>query len=92
MMLDVCCDLTPHETSRWLELKPDRSGTGSVTLARTQRQTEYIAMIVSDDATVVGCTEVLFQPSFFLCCSTCCENRTRCVSRDLTRHSVSAHS
>ena len=35
-MLDVCCDLTPHETSRWLELKPDgknvtRSGTGSIT-------------------------------------------------------------
>ena len=23
-MLDVCCDLTQYETSRWLELKPDR--------------------------------------------------------------------
>ena len=35
-MLDVCCDLTPYETSRWLELKPDRenvtrSGTVSIT-------------------------------------------------------------
>ena len=35
-MLDVCCDLTPYETSRWLELRPDRenvsrSGTGSIT-------------------------------------------------------------
>ena len=35
-MLDVGCDLTPYETSRWLELKPDRenvtrSGTGSIT-------------------------------------------------------------
>ena len=35
-MLDVCCDLTAHETSRWLELKPDRenvtrSGTGNIT-------------------------------------------------------------
>ena len=35
-MHDVCCDLTPYETSRWLELKPDRenvtrSGTGSIT-------------------------------------------------------------
>ena len=35
-MLDVCCDLTPYETSRWLELKPDRekvarSVTGSIT-------------------------------------------------------------
>ena len=35
-MLDVCCDLTPYETSRWLVLKPDlenvtRSGTGSIT-------------------------------------------------------------
>ena len=34
-MLDVCCDLTPYETSRWLELKSDRengtrSGTGSI--------------------------------------------------------------
>ena len=34
-VLDVCCDLTPSETSRWLELKPDRenvtrSGTGSI--------------------------------------------------------------
>ena len=32
-MLDVCCDLTPYDSSRWLELKPDRenvtrSGTG----------------------------------------------------------------
>ena len=36
-MLDVCCDLTSYETSRWLELKPDRenitrSGTGSMSL------------------------------------------------------------
>ena len=23
-MLDVCCGLTSYETSRWLELKPDR--------------------------------------------------------------------
>ena len=23
-MLDVCCDLTPYETSRWLEVKTDR--------------------------------------------------------------------
>ena len=35
-MLDVCCDLTPYETSRWLELKPDRENvtrirTGSIT-------------------------------------------------------------
>ena len=35
-MLDVCCDLTAYETSRWLELKPDRenvsrSGTGNIT-------------------------------------------------------------
>ena len=35
-MLDVCCDLTPFETLRWSELKPDlenvtRSGTGSIT-------------------------------------------------------------
>ena len=35
-MPDVCCDLTPYGTNRWLELKPDRenvtrSGTGSVT-------------------------------------------------------------
>ena len=35
-MLDVCWDLTPCETSRWLDLKPDRenvsrSGTGSIT-------------------------------------------------------------
>ena len=35
-MPDVCCDLTPYETSRWLELKPDpenvtRRGTGSIT-------------------------------------------------------------
>ena len=34
-MLDVCCDLTPYETGRWLEMKPDRrnvtrSGTGSI--------------------------------------------------------------
>ena len=34
--LDVCCDLTPYETSRWLELNPDlenvtRSGTGRIT-------------------------------------------------------------
>ena len=34
-MLDVC-DLTPYETSRWFELKPDRknvtcSGTGRIT-------------------------------------------------------------
>ena len=26
-MLDVCCDLTPYETNRWLELKPDRERT-----------------------------------------------------------------
>ena len=51
-------------------------------MARTQRQTEYIAMIeagnesqpsaqlllLSNDATVVGCTKALFQPSFFVCC------------------------
>ena len=51
-------------------------------MARTQRETEYIAMIetgnesqpsaqlllLSNVATVVGVTEVLFQPSFFLCC------------------------
>ena len=35
-MLDVCCDLTPYETNRWFELKPDRknvtySGTGRIT-------------------------------------------------------------
>ena len=34
-MLDVCCDLAPYATSRWLKLKPDRenvvhSGTGSI--------------------------------------------------------------
>ena len=84
-MLDVCWDLSSFETSRWLELKPDRanvtrSGTGSITVARTQRQTEHIAMIeagnesqlsaqlllLSNDAVVVSCTEVLFQPSFLL--------------------------
>ena len=51
-------------------------------MARTQHQTEYIAMIetgnesqpiaqwlfLRNDATVVGCTDLLFQPSFFLCC------------------------
>ena len=31
-MLDVCCGLTPYETSRWLELKPDRE---NVTRSRT---------------------------------------------------------
>ena len=35
-MLDVCCDFTKYEASRWLKLKPDRenvtlSGTGSIT-------------------------------------------------------------
>ena len=35
-MLDVYCNLTPFETSQWLELKPDlenltRIGTGSIT-------------------------------------------------------------
>ena len=29
-------------------------------------------LLLIDDATVVGCTEVLFQPSFSLCCSTRC--------------------
>ena len=40
-MLDVCCDLTSYETSRWLELKPDRD---NVTRSR-QRHTEYVAVV-----------------------------------------------
>ena len=99
-MLDVCCGLTPYETSRWLKLKPDsenvtRSGTEALLMARTQRQTEYIAMIetgnesqpsaqlllLSNGAIVVGCTEVLFQPSFSLCCSTCCPRSMRRTTR-----------
>ena len=64
-------------------------------MARTQRQTEYIAMIetgnesqlsaqlllLSNDAAVVGCTEVLFRPSFSLCCSTCCLRNMRRTTR-----------
>ena len=72
-------------------------------MARTKRQTEYIAMIetgnesqpsaqllLSNDATVVGCTDVLFQPSFSLCCltrclqslsSTCCLRNMRRTTR-----------
>ena len=64
-------------------------------MARTQRQTEYIAtietgnesqpsaqlLLLSVDATVVGCTEVLFQPSFSLYCSTCCLRNMRRTAR-----------
>ena len=64
-------------------------------MARTQRQTEYIAMIktgnesqpsaqlllLSNDASVVGCTEVLFQPSFSSCCSTCCPRNMKRTTR-----------
>ena len=90
-MLDVCCDLTPYETSRWLELKPDRenvtrSGTGSKTYG-TNATPEWVHRNGQDlirmsaraymsshgnDAVVVGCTEVLFQPSFSVCCLTRC--------------------
>ena len=70
-------------------------------MARTQRQTEYIAMIetgnesqlsaqlllLSHDAAVVCCTEVLFQPSFSLSCSTCCPRNMRRTTRWL-RYSV----
>ena len=49
-MRDVCCDLTPYETSRWLELKPDRenatrSGTCSITHGTIATQREYIVMV-----------------------------------------------
>ena len=48
-MLDVCCDLTPYETSR-LELKSDRENVTPaeqevLLMARTQRQSEYIEMV-----------------------------------------------
>ena len=70
-------------------------------MARTQRQTEYVAMVetgnesqpsaqlllLSNDATAVGCTEVLFQPSFSLCCLTrCLQNlSSTCCLRNMRR-------
>ena len=48
-MLDVCCDLTPYETSRWLEMKPDRENVTAeleaLLMARTQRQSECIVLV-----------------------------------------------
>ena len=38
-------------------------------------------LLQSSDATVVGCTEVLFQPSFSLCCL---RNMRRCVGDQST--------
>ena len=65
-------------------------------------------LLLSSVATVVGCTEVLFQPTFSyvlfnmssaehetynaLVAVWCGRHRARSVSRDLTRHSLNAHS
>ena len=95
-MLDVCCDLTPYETSRWLELKSDRENVTRSGTARTQRQSEYIETVT-----------MLLWSVARKCCSTRClqslsstrwlrygvgAHEARCVSRHLTRHSLSAHS
>ena len=95
-MLDVCCDLTPYETSRWLELKSDRENVTRSGIARTQRQSEYIETVT-----------MLLWSVARTCCSTRClqslsstrwlrygvgAHEARCVSRHLTRHSLSAHS
>ena len=83
-MLAVCCDLTPYETSRWLELKENvtRSGTGSITHGtnatperahrngqdRIRMSARAYISTPGNDAVAIGRTEVLFRPSFSLCC------------------------
>ena len=97
-MPDVCFDLTAYETSRWLELQPDRenvarSGTGNITYG----QIEYIVMVKAGYecqpestcrhtvtfATMVCYAEVLFQSSFSLCRSTRCLRNMRLPTRGL---------
>ena len=58
-------------------LKPDRENVTREALLfstnATSRDWKRVSpsaqlLLLRNDATVVGCTEVLFQPSFFLCC------------------------
>ena len=44
-------------------------------------QVSAYLLLLSNVAIVVGCTEVLFQPSFSLCCSTCCLRNMRRTTR-----------
>ena len=106
-MLDVCCDLTPYETSRWLQLKPGlenvtRSGTGSITHGMNAtrgivhrngqdqiRMSARACMSTPDnEAVVIGCTEVLFQPSFSLCCLQNMRRSTRWLRYGVAKQST----
>ena len=87
-MLDDCCDLMSEDTGQWLEskrvmrqnLRTQRAvNLEALVMARTQCQTEYIAVVKSSNecqleshmshgklATVVCCAEMLVQPSFLV--------------------------